>query len=169
MHTLRFEYSLREITWNLLMVEPLESWTSWPSSSSQNIADGNSPGSCCWCWCSSNRVSFKHICVNSSVCQCLLKPSGNWCWSNWIVRLLKGNNELGAVCSKLGCLFYIYIQSFHWAQGICLIKCLEENFSWWPSLTCFCQTWYDKLDTLSSGLSKSNIQSSDVRSSTCIA
>ena len=28
------------------------------------------------------------------------------------MMLLKGDNELGAVCSKLGCLFYIYIQVF---------------------------------------------------------
>ena len=117
---------MRDITWNLLMVEPFEGWTSWPSSSRQNITDGNSPGSCCWHWCSSNWVSFKHICINSSICQCLLNPSGNWCWCNWIVRLRKGDNELGAVCSKLGCLFYIYIHSFHWAQGICLIECLKK-------------------------------------------
>ena len=80
--TLRSEYSLREIICNLLMVEPLKDWASWPSSSSQlqDVTDGNSLGTRGWCWCSSNRVSFKHIRVNSSIRQGLLNPSGNWCW-----------------------------------------------------------------------------------------
>ena len=127
--TLRSEYSLREIISNLLMVEPLKGWASWPSSSSQDVTDGNSLGTCGWCWCHSNRVSFEHIRVNSSIRQGLLNPSGNWCWCNWVVGLLEGDNKLRALHSKLGCLFYIYIQSFHRAKRICLIEFPKENFS----------------------------------------
>ena len=94
------------------MIEPLKGWTSWPSSSSQDVTDGNFLGMHGWCWCRSNRVSLNIFVSTPASAKVSLTHREIDADVTGLWGFLKEIMKLRALHSKLGCLLYIYIQCF---------------------------------------------------------